>query len=160
MNISHVATQLSAKLAQDGLDAGIAWLNAGVPHRYTAVYRLEGKKLYNVLVYDKQNQLPPDALAVVELDESFCQFVLRDGALLADNSVLDDRLAGSPFQGMVMAYHGVAVADDRGGLYGTLCHFDLVEQTLSDAQFALMQAAGRLLYPYVRELRGGADPKA
>ncbi|RYH22922.1 MAG: guanylate cyclase, partial [Alcaligenaceae bacterium] len=118
--------QLKARLAEQGLQAGIAALNAAVPHRYTGVYRLRGDALFNVVLHDKQGAVRPQELAVVQLGDSFCQFVLRDGSFLVADSGQEGRLDGHRFQGVVVAYHGVPVADNAGGLYGTLCHFDLV----------------------------------
>lgn len=141
--------QFHALLLAEGLSPAMEALNRGVPHRYTGIFQVIESQLINVFLYDKQHQIRPEALAVVALDNSFCQFVLRDGSLLVDNSMHDERLLASSFRGVVVAYHGVPVTDHRGGLYGTLCHFDLVEQGLAPAQFELLQAAGSLLYPYL-----------
>ncbi|WCM87502.1 guanylate cyclase [Acidovorax sp. NCPPB 3576] len=141
--------QFHAMLQAEGLFPAMEALNRGVPHRYTGIFQVIESQLINVFLYDKQQQIRPEALAVVALDNSFCQFVLRDGSLLVDNSMHDERLLASSFRGVVVAYHGVPVPDRRGGLYGTLCHFDLVEQRLPSAQFELLQAAGGLLYPYL-----------
>ena len=42
---------------------------------------------------------------------------------------------------MLLTYHGVPVLDNRGELFGTLCHFDAEQRELSDEQFELLQRA-------------------
>ncbi|MDB5848931.1 MAG: hypothetical protein JWP29_2683, partial [Rhodoferax sp.] len=131
-------------LQTGGLPSGLAALNQGVPHRYSGIFRLEGELLLNTHMFDKQGQLRPEGLEKVVLADSFCQVVLRDGFLLVDHSGRDERLAGSPYQNVVVAYHGVPILDNAGELTGTLCHFDMVEQGISDEEFACLQEAARL----------------
>ena len=52
-------------LTAQGPAAAVAWLNAGVPHRYTAVYRVDGGMLRNVLLHDKRGEMRPAFLAEV-----------------------------------------------------------------------------------------------
>lgn len=152
--------QLRASLAEQGLEAGLAALNAAVPHRYTGVYRLRGDALHNVFLVDKEEAVRPDELAVVQLEDSFCQFVLRDGCFLTSDTAREPLLDGHRYQGVVLSYHGVPVADNAGGLFGTLCHFDMVGRELPAGQFELLEAAGKMLFPYVRHLRAEAHPSA
>lgn len=76
---------------------------------------------------------------------SFCQLVLRDGVFPTRNSAHDDRLEGHPFKGVMVAYHGVPIPSPRGGLLGTLCHFDVLAQSLSDAEFENLRGVARIL---------------
>lgn len=153
-------SQLLAILRGRGLDAGMEALNASVAHRYTGIFHIAGPRLYNVHVYDKLGQSRLEGLAVVTLADSFCQFVLRDGELLTENSLHDERLVDSPYRGVVVAYHGVPIGDNLGGLWGTLCHFDFEERGLSEKQYELLKAAGHMLYPFVRHLQGSAVSQA
>jgi GAF domain-containing protein len=129
----------------DGPAAGLAYLNEGVPHRFSAVYRFAGEMLENVLLHDKLGEMRPDYLAVVPFEQSFCQFVLREGVFRTDDTAADRRLDGHPYQGVVLSYHSVPVADSALGLWGTLCHFDLAAHPLPDSEFELLQGAARLL---------------
>jgi len=133
-----------------GLTAGLTGLNGRVPHRYTAVYQLEHETLRNIELVDKAGEARPDYLAAVPLGTSFCQFVLRDGAFLTADSAADHRLDGHPYQGVMVSYHGVPVLDADGELYGSLCHFDVSEQTLSDAEFAHLQGVADAIAPYLK----------
>lgn len=147
--IRSLATFTSV-LESQGAEAAIHHLNAGVAHRFTAVYRLDGCLLRNVLLCDKLGQICPEYLAAGPLSTSFCQFVLRDSVFQTTNSVTDHRLDGLPLQGVVICYHGAPLLSANGELWGTLCHFDLQEMTLSDAEFELQQQAAKLLPPHLQ----------
>ncbi len=141
--------QLRAALSEAGIAGGLKFLNERIEHRYTAVYRLHDARLKNIGLYDKAGEVRPEYLAEVPLDVSFCQFVLRDGSFLTRNSGQDGRLDGHPYQGVMVAYHGVPVSDERGQLVGTLCHFDLVERNLSDENYLLLQQAAGVLREFL-----------
>jgi hypothetical protein len=65
-------TALSSVLKSRGAGAALAYLNEGVPHRFSGVYRIDGSNLRNVLLVDKQGQMRPAFLEVVPMDASFC----------------------------------------------------------------------------------------
>ncbi|MDO9437788.1 GAF domain-containing protein [Hydrogenophaga sp.] len=152
---THRLEQLRSELLDNGIDGCLKLLNQSVEHRYTAVYRLRDATLTNVGLYDKVGEVKPEYLAEVPLETSFCQFVLRDGLFLTGDSSLDTRLEGHPYKGVMMAYHGVPVKSAQGDLYGTLCHFDLVQRPLSDEEFELLQEASILLAPFVAREQTG-----
>lgn len=136
-------------LRRHGVAAALGRLNARVPHRYTAVYRLDSGKLKNLFLHDKTGQARPEYLAEVDLGTSFCQFVLRDGFFKTENSATDTRLDGHPYQGVMVSYHGVPLLDNSGELFGSLCHFDTEERGLSSVEFDFLQQAARVLPGYV-----------
>ncbi|WP_311221613.1 MULTISPECIES: GAF domain-containing protein [unclassified Acidovorax] len=131
--------------------AGLSFLNARVKHRYTAVYRLEGSVLRNMHLFDKQGVVTPDFLAEIPLQDSFCQFVMRDGGFTSTDTGADSRLDGHKYQGVMGSYHGLPLLDNHGSLYGTLCHFDTERHALPDEEFALLQKAARLLPAYLNK---------
>lgn len=133
--------QLQFALQQTGIDAALKVLNDGIAHRYTALYRLHESTLKNVGLYDKAGEVRAEYLLEVPLETSFCQFVLRDGVFVTDDSSQDRRLDGHVYQGKMMAYHGVPVHDRHGVLFGTLCHFDVVQRELAEENFALLRQA-------------------
>lgn len=55
------------------------------------------------------------------------------------------RLDGHKYQGVMACYHGVPLLSGVGALWGTLCHFDVVQRLLSDAEFDLLQSGARSL---------------
>lgn len=137
-------------LASAGADSALAFLNAGVPHRYSAVYRLDGNTLRNILLFDKVGEVRPAFLAEVPFNTSFCQFVIRDGLFRTSDSANDRRLDGHPYQGVMVSYHGVPILA-HGEIWGTLCHFDVAVQPLADAEFDLLREAAIVTPGFVTE---------
>lgn len=129
---------------------GLDFLNARVPHRYTGIYALVDGVLHNLHLHDKLGEMRPEFLATVPLQDSFCQFVLRDGVFATSDSGTDRRLDGHKYQGALLAYHGVPLLDDQGQLFGTLCHFDTAAHGLSDDELAFMREAARELPRHLR----------
>lgn len=140
---------LAAVLKSKGAGAALAYLNEGVPHRFSGVYRIDGGNLRNVLLVDKLGQMRPAFLEVVPMDASFCQFVVRDGLFRTNNSATDARLDGHPYQGVVVSYHAVPLVDPDRALVGTLSHFDLIERSIDDSEFELLYQAGHLFSDFI-----------
>lgn len=133
-------------LHSGGPQAALAYLNAGVPQRFSAVYRFSGRSLKNVLLHDKRRQAKPTFLAVVPFERSFCQFVQQDRAFRTNDSKCDPRLEGHPYQGIIVSYHSVPIVAPSGGeLWGTLSHFDPEAMSLAEDEFALMKEAAGLM---------------
>ena len=126
-------------LGSCGPQEALKYLNAGVGHRYTSLYRLSKSTLINLALHDKLDQVRPQFLAEVPFQDSFCQFVLRDGAFRTGDSSKDSRLDGSPYQGVIISYHGAPIVW-AGEVWGALCHFDFEITALPDEEFELLQA--------------------
>lgn len=133
-----------------GMRSALQQLNERVPHRYTAAYRLKGDLLVNIELVDKLGKVGPEFLAEVPLGSSFCQYVLRDGSFLTTDSSQDKRLDGHPYQGVMVTYHGVPILDDKGYIFGSLCHFDVTAQSLPDEEFGRLQALAWALSRFVQ----------
>lgn len=131
--------------------AGLAFLNARVPHRYTGVFRLHEGALRNMFLHDKQGEIVPEFLQVVPLLDSFCQFTLRDGLFATHDTASDKRLDGHKYQGVLLSYVGLPLLDGSGELYGTICHFDERALELDDREFDIFREASRLLPAYLGE---------
>ena len=144
-SIAAALAGIEDELAQNGLMGVLRFLNARVPHRFTAVYRLDQQLLSNIGTFDKHMHLEALDLKSVPLKDSYCQFVLRDGLFLTDDSGSDARLSGHPYAGIVGSYIGVPIAGASGSLAGTLCHFDLAALPVSDEEYLLMEHTSRLL---------------
>lgn len=147
--MSSTFDEFSSRLAADGYEAAIEYLNKGVPHRYTGIYRLKDGVMKNIALSDKEDEIKPDFLAEVPFEESFCQFVLRDGCFRMSDSTTDERVDSHKYKGVLLAYSGVPVDDGKGGLWGTLCHFDAQSIELSEEDFQLLKRAAKALGPYV-----------
>ncbi|SCK16029.1 hypothetical protein VAR608DRAFT_1048 [Variovorax sp. HW608] len=128
-------------LRSAGVEEALAWLNSGVPHRFSAIYRFEGALLRNEFLFDKKGAAPPAYLLAVPFEVSFCQFALRDGSFRTDNSAVDERLREHPYRGVVVSYHSVPLMTPDGDVWGTISHFDTEAIHLVDEEFELLKAA-------------------
>lgn len=129
--------------------AGLDFLNARVPHRYTGIFRLHQGALHNTFLYDKLGEIVPEFLQVVPLADSFCHLTIRDGVFKTDNSANDQRLDGHKYQGVLRSYVGLPLVDNQGHLYGTICHFDELALGLADEEFEIFHKAAKLLPGYL-----------
>jgi GAF domain-containing protein len=136
-------------LEQDGILAGLRFLNGRVAHRCSAIYRLQHLTARNLYFHDREGALLPSAFGTVPLGDGFCQHALREGFFLTDDTRTDSRVDGSPFKGVVIAYHGLPLRDKVGRLFGSLCHFDFVPRTLPDEELEVLQEAARVLPAYL-----------
>ncbi len=141
--------RFQSELQRGGLPRGLEFLNSPVDHRFTGVYRLHNSMLTSVGLHDKEGEVLPAFLSVVPLEDSFCQFVLRDGVFRTNHSGEDKRLDGHKYQGVMLSYTGVPIVDNYGDLFGTLCHFDALQRELADEDFELLRQAAKLLPKYL-----------
>lgn len=147
-------------LESGGPNNGLAFLNARVPHRYTAVFQLRDAVLHNICLFDKQGQLTPPALREVPLKNSFCQFVLRDGIFSTFDASSDDRLDGVQNQTAFNSYVGFPLLNNVGELFGTLCHIDYEAHPVPEAEFYFLQHAARTLPRYLKKTLTDSAPAA
>ncbi len=140
--------------ATEGLGSALEALNDGVPHRYTAIYRLADGRMINVALADKRREPRPEFLSEVPIGSSFCQYVLRDGSFFTGDSGLDKRLTGHPYQGVMLSYCGIPVFDSRGRAVGTACHFDVISHDIAEENVGQLRAAARILSNYLSSHSG------
>lgn len=141
--------RVAHELTRSGVPGALAILNARVPHRFTAVYRLKDGVMCNLALFDKEKSLDTFALQEVPLTDSFCQFALKEGYFATTQSGQDPRLQGHAYAGVVGSYIGVPIAHAKTGLLGTLCHFDFADHPIEEQEFRLLQRAAGLLPPFV-----------
>ncbi|KAF1047966.1 GAF domain-containing protein [Xylophilus sp.] len=141
---------LQAHLDRGGLLGGLAFLNARVAHRFTAVYWMHDMAMNVQALYDKQQESTANPFAVVPLRNSFCEMAMAQGHFVATDSPQDARLDGNPYQSVLGSYVGLPLVTTPGELYGTLCHYDLVARPIEDEEFAFLQSAARLLPRYLK----------
>lgn len=131
-------------LESGGLQEALHYLNARTTFRYTAIYRLDGQMMRNIVLYDRQGENPA-ALEEVPLGDSFCQFVMRDDGFNTVNSADDARLHGHRYQGVIHSYFGLPLSRRPGTIYGTLCHFDFEPMEIADSEIAFLETVSTLL---------------
>ena len=144
MTDSTALSELQGVLETQGLDAGLMLLNARVPHRYTAVYRLSDEYLRRLAFFDKQGG-PGLGFAEVPFKDSFCELAVKHPPMVVTDVGTDPRLVAHPNPGLLMSYVGLPLAMAPGALYGTLCHYDTSAHLLGDAELSFMEQASELL---------------
>ncbi|MDM0108986.1 hypothetical protein QTH97_28865 [Variovorax sp. J22R24] len=135
----------SRTLETKGLAGGLAFLNDGVPHRFTGVYRYAGLILKNVGLHDALGKRLPPFLTAVPLNKSLAQFVQPGAPFRTDDSSKDPRLAGHAYDGILFSYHGTALVAPSGHSWGVVCHFDFAPVALSDPDFEFLEAAAPIV---------------
>ena len=144
MTDSTAVSELQEVLDSQGLNAGLLFLNARVPHRYTAVYELSEAYLRRLGFIDKEG-CPGLEFAEVPFKDSFCELAVRQAPMVVTDVVADPRLTDYPNPGQLMSYVGLPLSVRSGALYGTLCHYDTSPHPLSDAELAFLAQASELL---------------
>ena len=157
MTNSTALSELQEALDSQGLNAALMFLNARVPHRYTAVYRLSDAYLRRLGFIDKEGG-PGLEFSDVPFKDSFCELAVRQPPLLVTDVVTDPRLQGYPNPGLLMSYVGLPLSVGPGALYGTLCHYDTRAHPLSDAELSFLEQASELLLRFC--LRSWVSPLA
>lgn len=138
-------SDLQDLLDAHGLHAGLMFLNARVPHRYTAVYQLSGEYLRRLAFVDKEGG-SGEATATVPFKDSFCELAVKKGHLFVSDFSADARLRDHPNPFLFGSYIGLPLATTgSGALYGTFCHYDTCAHTLGDAELVFMQQASEIL---------------
>ena len=141
--------KLEQQLTAGGLKAGLAWLNARVSYRFTAVSRLYGQTLELVELIDKKNSVANGIWQSAPLKDSFCEFAIREGQFVTSDTIGDTRLDSNPYREILRCYVGLPVHRLPGDLLGTFCHFDLQPRDISVSEFSFLQDAVTFLSPYV-----------
>ncbi|WP_020472797.1 GAF domain-containing protein [Zavarzinella formosa] len=136
---------LGEVLERDGPRAALAFLNARTGHRFTSMYRFDGKTLHNLTFYDRADSEaePPDDIPV---EVSYCVYV-RDAVkpFCVEDSLGDIRVAGHPKRPEIRAYCGVPLVDENGMIFGTICHFDFQPTPTAEEDVRLMEGFALLL---------------
>lgn len=147
MTESTALSQLQDVLESQGLDAALMLLNARVPHRYTAVYRLSSEYLQRLAFIDKEGGAGL-GFSEVPFKDSFCELAISDSPMMVTNVATDARLQERPNPGVLMSYVGLPLSVGPGALYGTLCHYDTIAHPLSDAEIWFLEQASELLLQF------------
>ena len=140
----HDLASFEAAIVQGGLPRALQFLNARTTFRYTAVYRIEGRFIRNLCLYDRLGKDQSNKERVL-LSDSFCQFVTANAGFETRDSANDSRLDGQHFQGVLNAYFGMPLSACPGTIYGTLCHFDPEPNQIDDSEVPFLEAICPLL---------------
>lgn len=142
---------LEMVLKKDGLQSAAQYLNGRVPHRFTTIYRLESDIFTVVEFVDKLGAGTASTQKQTPYSESLCRFPVVHGTFTSSHTSIDPRLKGLPYPNAVGSYTGVALPLSNGELYGTLCHYDFVPQSIGHFEHQFLQLAAKLIARHMLE---------
>lgn len=141
----HALGELKSIVSERGVRAGLIFLNARTPHRFTALYRFDEQTLHNLVFFDSDNPAE-QSMEDIPVLASYCVFV-RDGgaAFSTEHASADERIGDHPKRKVLQAYCGVPLRDVEGKMFGTICHFDFNPTAISTENLDLMEAVAPML---------------
>ena len=142
--ISASLSSFQQVLDTHGLGAALLFLNRRVPHRFTAIYRLNGARLLRLGFVDKRGEACEET-AEVPFENSFCALAVREGELLITDLSHDERLRDQPNPYGLGSYVGFPLASGPGQLHGTFCHYDTTSNPLSEEEFLFLERASAII---------------
>jgi hypothetical protein len=128
--VTSVVTAFKTITEIDGLQVAMRWLNSRVPYRFTAIFAFEGDMLRNVCFVDKQD---PDVTTCTDqpILDSYCTYIHRSWKTFGvEQASTDARVVGHPKRESYQCYYGVPLFDAHGRILGTVCHFDILPQSV------------------------------
>ncbi len=142
--VAQAAQELQKIVNDQGIHAGLEFINRRTSHRFTGVYRFDAPDLRNLHLYDRENptlRLGNDA----PLHETYCSIVgeTRQPFSTADART-DERTSAHPARESVISYCG-ALLSDADGPFGTLCNFDLIPRPTTPSEILVLQAAAPVI---------------
>lgn len=153
MPVNAILDRLRALLHAGDLRGAVILLNSLAPHRFTSLFRFDGEMLRNVVFFDRENPAQ-ETVDDIPVAASYCVFV-RDGrgTFTVPDAVCDRRVDGHPKQPIFRAYCGVPLLDDRGRMFGTICHFDFAPHRADAKTVELLEAIAPYLPPAAASVR-------
>lgn len=141
----HALGELKSVVSEHGVRAGLIFLNARTPHRFTALYLFDDETLHSRVFFDSDN---PAELGMADIPvlASYCVFVRDRGEpFTTEHASEDERIGDHPKRKVLQAYCGVPLRDVEGRMFGTICHFDFNPTAISTENVELMEAVAPML---------------
>ncbi|HUQ47110.1 MAG TPA: hypothetical protein VM053_02575 [Gemmatimonadaceae bacterium] len=146
---SKVAQAFAALLASGGINDALRYLNSMTPFRFTAVYRVDGLWITNLVLFDRETGFAANGTPC-RISDTFCLWVNETLSVVQlEDSHKDPRAIGHPKRDVVRSYCGGPVRNSDGLLIGTLCHFDYEPHSGTMPATAMLAEVGSLLVPLV-----------
>lgn len=151
----NVRAELRRIYAQGGLRPAMEFVNRQGGHRFSAVLKFDAGMLKSLCLVDRENP-GAERWEEIPVEASYCVFVRDSGrAVRINDSLSDARAVGHPKRQTVRAYYGHPLVDERGAVFGTICHFDVVPRDAHPDPEGLMGVLGDLLQMSRRPTQSG-----
>ncbi|RYU79319.1 hypothetical protein [Hymenobacter persicinus] len=141
-------TEFTSLLQQDGIDAGLEYLNSRTPHQYTGIFKFDGSTLRNLALFDRRQPAIKQG-GDTPMAATFCSLVGRQQTPLEISDARVDAHVKGLVDTPVISYCGVLIRDAQGQAFGTLCHYDMQRCEERTADLPLLEAAANLLYAHL-----------
>lgn len=144
-NMSDTLNYLKQLLSTQDIRAVLIFLNKLTEHRFTALYQFDNETLKNHCLVDRYNP-NCEALPDVPVMAAYCVFVReKKKRFHLTNSLQDERVACHPLRSQIRSYFGVPLLDEKGQVFGTICHFDFEVVAISQENIDLLEMVGPLI---------------
>ena len=166
--VKGVIRESLATLAESGLHALLAQLNARTRYRYTSALHIESPLLQTIATFDRESPERRCGGDIHLLANTFCGIVAERRQMFSTpNARTDARLAAHPARhSAARSYQGAPIFTRNWRVWGTLCHFDIRPRLLiEDEVDVLVWVAGSLPSSWLERDRsrvdaGTAQPRA
>jgi GAF domain-containing protein len=143
--VRETVSRVRECLVEGDVRGALSILNGTTPHRFTAVYRFDGEMLVNLHVFDRLDA-DERLFPTIPVSASYCMYVRDPQRFFAlEDSMADERVRAHPKREQVRSYCGIALLNEDGTIFGSLCHFDFAEVRVPEAAFDLLDEVGRVL---------------
>ena len=150
-DITEARAAFKSVLEREGIRAALCFLNWLTRHRFTSLYQFDNQMLRSVYFFDRENPLSvasPD----IPITASYCVFIRDQGVPFATADAKNDhRVDSHPNRNHVQSYYGVPLLNRAGGVFGSLCHFDLKPLPVTKEDVRLLESAAELMQEQLLE---------
>jgi GAF domain-containing protein len=121
-----LSDQIKQALQSAGLMYGLRFLHNTSPYRFTALYLVREYALRNLPFFDRENPSAATRPAELPITAAYCIFPYSTETQceIAD-AASDSRTTDHPMRERIASYIGSPLIDEKGNVFGTLCHFDV-----------------------------------
>jgi len=151
MEIDSVTQEFSTivhALRAETLMRALAVINSRARYRFTGLYRVDGRMLRNVALFDRENPGGNAHGDVCPVSDSYCSIVAATARpFMTFDARSDERLTRHLARAAMVSYAGVPVVSAEAS--GTLCHFDSRPRIIPNGELEFMESIASALSPFL-----------
>lgn len=140
--------RLVTALRTETLLRALALMNSRARYRFTGLYRVDGRMLRNVALFDRERPGVDARGDSAPLSDSYCSIVTATSrSFVTYDARSDERLASHAARRTVVSYAGVSVAAPL--VSGTLCHFDGRPRLIPNGELEFLESIAQAFAPFL-----------
>ena len=153
-SVARISAELSMMLRTSEVISALAYLNARTRFRFTGIYRVEPPMLRNLHLFDRENPSLHVSGNASPLEDTYCSITARSkGAFTTEDAGADRRLESHAARDSVISYCGVPIRMEDGGVWGTLCHFDVRPRLIPSTEVPVLESVVTLFAEWIQKSR-------